>query len=68
MYGVTVYPVIGLPPLEGAVHETATEPSPGVADTPVGTPGAVSPVGVTDPDGAEAGPDPTALVAVTRKV
>jgi hypothetical protein len=60
--------VIGLPPSGGAVHDTATEPSPGVADTPVGAPGAVSPVGVTDAEGAESGPEPTALVALTRKV
>src|SRR6478736_2183017 len=36
MNGVTVYPVIWLPPLEGAVQDTVAEPSPAVAATPVG--------------------------------
>jgi hypothetical protein len=66
--------VIGLPPSGGAVHDTATEPSPGVADTPVGAPGAVSPVGgaddvgVTGGEGVESGLVPAVLVALTRKV
>ena len=37
---LTLYPVIGeLPALDGAVHERATVVSPGVAASPVGTPG-----------------------------
>jgi hypothetical protein len=41
---VTVYPVMALPPsLAGAVHDTEAEAFPGVADTPVGAPGAVGP-------------------------
>ena len=42
MYGVTVYVVIGLPPLlEGAVHATVAEAFPAVAVTPPGAPGTV---------------------------
>ena len=41
---------------------------PAVAVTPVGRAGAVGAVGVTAFDAAEAGPVPTALVAVTVKV
>src|SRR5436305_6632269 len=40
-YGVTVYEVIGLPPLAGAVQLTVAEPLPGTAFTPVGAAGAV---------------------------
>ena len=40
-FEVTVYPVIGEPPLdEGAVNETVACVSPGTAVTPVGAPGA----------------------------
>ena len=39
--GVTVYEVIGLPPLAGAVQVTLADLSPAVAETPVGAPGAV---------------------------
>jgi hypothetical protein len=44
---VTVYPVIGLPPLlAGAVHDTRTDPLTGgtvaAAETPVGAPGTVA--------------------------
>jgi hypothetical protein len=64
---VTVYPVIDLPPLlTGAVHETAAEALPGVADTDVGTPGAVA--GVTAELGADGALVPAPLVAVTVKV
>jgi hypothetical protein len=41
MYGVTVYFVIWLPPLGGAVHVTLALPSPAVAETPVGADGGV---------------------------
>jgi hypothetical protein len=40
----------------------------GTATTDVGAPGAVGAAGVTGLDGAEAGPVPTALMAVTVKV
>jgi hypothetical protein len=40
-YGVTVYDVIGEPPLAGAVHESEAEPFPATAVTPVGAAGAV---------------------------
>lgn len=42
------------PLLPGAFHETCAEPLPGVADTPVGAPGAV--------DGAAAGRTKTSLL------
>jgi hypothetical protein len=40
-YGVTVYPVIGLPLLFGAVQPTVAEPSPAVAATDDGADGAL---------------------------
>ena len=67
-YGVTVYDVIGLPPLDGAVQDTVACPSPAVALTPVGAKGAVGPVGVTAAEAAESGPVPIAFVALTRNV
>ncbi len=39
---VTVYPVIGLPPLDGAEKETVAEALPAVATTLAGAPGAVA--------------------------
>jgi hypothetical protein len=65
---VTVYFVIGLPPVcTGAVHETTEAPLRfEVADTAVGASGTRA--GVTDDDGAEAGPGPIAFVAVTVNV
>jgi hypothetical protein len=45
---VTVYPVIGLPPLDGAVHETVAVVSPALADTPVGAAGAVGFAGANE--------------------
>ena len=64
---VTVYPVIGAPPFEaGAVKVTLAEPFPAVAVPMVGAPGKVE--GVAGGDGAEAGPVPSALVAVTVNV
>ena len=42
MNGVTVYDVIALPLLAGAVHVTVADASPAVADTPVGAAGAVA--------------------------
>jgi hypothetical protein len=64
---VTVYPVIGEPPLlAGAAKVIAPLPLPDVADTAVGTPG--KPPGVTLFDAAEGGPTPATLVAVTVNV
>jgi hypothetical protein len=54
------------PLLDGAVHETVTCALPATPVTPVGAPGMVA--GVTALDGDDAGPVPTALVAVTVKV
>ena len=64
---VTVYPTIELEPSwTGAVQVTATVESPGAPATDVGRPGTGS--GVTELDGAEEGPVPTELVAVTVNV
>jgi hypothetical protein len=52
--------------LEGAVQLTVADPIPAVATTFVGAEG--SDAGVTAADAAEAGPVPTALVAVTVNV
>ena len=59
------------PPFDnGAVHDTTEEAlAPEVADTPVGTPGTVGgATGVAGADTADAGPVPTALVALAVKV
>jgi hypothetical protein len=58
--------VIGEPPSEGGENEIVTCALPGTALTPVGVPGTA--LGVTMLDGAEAGPVPAALVAVTVNV
>jgi hypothetical protein len=65
---VIVYMVIGLPPFAGGDQVTVADSLPAVAVTFPGAAGAVGAVGVTWPDGAEAGPVPTPLVAVTVKV
>jgi hypothetical protein len=57
---------MALPPLLGAIQETSTEALPRVSVTPVGASGVVA--GVTLADGLDAGPVPTALVAVTVNV
>jgi hypothetical protein len=50
---VTVYPVVGLPPVEaGATHDTAACAFPDTADTDLGTPGVVA--GTTTPDASDA--------------
>jgi len=50
---VTVYPVVGLPPVEeGAIHDTAASAFPDTADTDLGTPGVVA--GTTTPDAPDA--------------
>ena len=55
------------PPLDaGAVKATEALALPAVAVTPVGAPGTVA--GTTALDGADAGPVPVPLVAVTVKV
>ena len=59
--------MMGAPPLaDGAVKLTVACPLAATADTPVGAPGTVA--GVAAADGAEAGPVPDALVAVTVNV
>ena len=63
---VTVYDVIGDPPLEaGGVNLTVACPLPGVAAPIVGAPGTAPGVAFT---AAEAGPVPTAFVAVTEQL
>ena len=65
---VTVYPVIVAPPVfVGAVKLTVAVPLLPLAETLVGTPGAVI-AGVTAGDALEAVPVPTELVATTVKV
>src|SRR3954464_13067919 len=64
---VTAQPAIGLPPVSaGAIQVTVACPFPGTAATPVGAPGTLR--GVTGAEGAEAGPVPTTLLAVTVSV
>jgi len=64
---VTTYPMIAEPPLlAGGVKATEACALPALAVPMVGAPGTVA--GVTEFDGAEAGPGPTAFVAVTVKV
>jgi hypothetical protein len=64
---VAVYKVIGAPPLElGAVNHTAALTLPPTGTPMVGAPGTVP--GVTLLLATDAGPVPTALVAVTVKV
>jgi len=64
---VTVYEVIVLPPLEaGGVNTTLACPTPGVALFITGAPGNAA--GLTARERAEAGPVPTAFVALTVKV
>ena len=65
--GVTTYAVMADPPsVVGAVQCTVADALPGVAAAAVGTPGAVG--NVTEFVSAEAGPEPTALRAVTAHV
>ena len=63
---VTRYSVIPVPVCTGAVHETSADPTPTVADTPVGDPGAA--LGAVDADGADANEVPTAFTDCTVKV
>ena len=66
-YGVTTYPVTTEPPeLDGATHDTVTDPFPRTTPTPDGTPGTVA--GVTEPDDTDSTPDPTSFVADTLNV
>lgn len=68
-FEVTVYLVIALPPLEGAVQLTVTWPFPANPATPVGAPGTVAEdEGTTAAEVAELRLVPTALVAVTVNV
>jgi hypothetical protein len=65
---VTVYPVMGLPPLlTGAVNITVAWALPAVAEALVGAPGTFG-AGVTLFDGADGTLSPTAVVATTLKV
>jgi len=65
---VTAKEVMGLPPSEaGALKLMVAWALPAVAVTPVGAPGTVG-AGVTLFEGADTGPVPTPLVAVTVKV
>ena len=65
---VTVYPVIGEPPVfVGAVKLTVALPLLTLALIPVGVPGAVA-AGLTEDDALDAVPVATELVAVTVKV
>ena len=66
---VTVYTVIGAPPFEAGAAKLTVPPAGRYRRqpaTPVGAPGTVA--GVTGLDGADAGPVPTAFVAVTVNV
>ena len=63
---VTVYEVMALPPVPGAVKVTEACALPAVAVPMVGAPGTVA--GVTLLDAADAAPVPTLFVAVTVKV
>src|SRR4051794_18625756 len=68
MYGVTTYPVSGVPPvLVGAVQVTVALKSPAAADGLVGAPGAL-PLGVMAFELDDAGPVPMALIAATVNV
>ena len=59
--------MIAAPPLlTGAVNATLSDPSPRVATTPVGAAGVVA--GIAAAEAEEAGPAPTAFVAVTVHV
>ena len=59
--------MIVAPPVEaGADHETVTCVLPETPLTEVGAPGSVT--GVTEEEGAEAGLEPAAFVAVTLKL
>ena len=63
---VTVYPVIGVPPVfEGANHDTVALPPPELppaAVTPVGWPGGVASVTLAVPEYEPVKPPPVALV------
>ena len=60
--------MIGLPLFAGALQVSVALALPGVAAAAVGAAGAVGAEGVTGFDAADAGPVPTALVAVTVNV
>src|SRR5579862_1538 len=60
------YETIGLPPSEGAVHDTTAAAFPATAPGATGAPGTVT--GTTAAVGGEDNPNPTALEAATVKV
>ena len=61
-----MYPVIAEPPLSGADHDTATDPSPGAPTTPLGEAGTVN--GTTAGEGPLANEEPAAFTATTVNV
>ena len=63
---VTVYNVMGLPPVEGAVKVTVACAFPATAVGFAGVPGVVT--GVTGAEASDAGPVPWTFVALTVKV
>ena len=65
-WAVAVYVVMVLPLGAAADQETIALPSLPVVATPVGAPGTV--LGVTEPEGVDAGLFPCELVAITVKV
>ena len=65
---VILYSVIGLPPSDGAVHDTVADALPATAVTFVGAAGAVGACGVTALDAEDDGPSPIPLVAKTLNV
>ena len=66
---VTTYPVIALPPLEVDERNlTVACPFPLTAVTAVGALGVPAAAGVTEVEMSDAGPMPTAFVALTVKV
>jgi hypothetical protein len=64
--GVTVYPVMGDPPFEPAVHVSKAAASPAVAVREPGEPGVV--LGVTAEDAMDCPLGPASFVAVTLNV
>jgi hypothetical protein len=60
--------VIGLPPFDGAVHDTVALPLPASAVTTVGAPGEAWAWGVTGFEGVDGALVPTLLVALTVNV
>jgi hypothetical protein len=62
----TVYPVIALPPFDGAVQASVTWLLPAVATRPVGAPGTVAGADGVAERSLERAPSPTPLTALTE--